>query len=37
MLILFAVAVLGLLGFAGWFFFGGPEGRSNVARHERSH
>ena len=25
MLILFAVAVLGLSGFAGWFFFGGPE------------
>ncbi len=25
MLILFTVAVLGLSGFAGWFFFGGPE------------
>ena len=25
MLILFSVAVLGLSGFAGWFFFGGPE------------
>jgi len=25
MLILFAVAALGLSGFAGWFFFGGPE------------
>ena len=25
MLILFAVAVLGLSGFAGWFFFGGPD------------
>jgi len=25
MLILFALAVLGLSGFAGWFFFGGPE------------
>ncbi len=25
MLFLFAVAVLGLSGFAGWFFFGGPE------------
>ncbi|MDA1089733.1 MAG: tetratricopeptide repeat protein [Proteobacteria bacterium] len=25
MLILFTVAVLGLSGFAGWFFFGGPD------------
>ena len=25
MLILFSVSVLGLSGFAGWFFFGGPE------------
>ena len=25
MLILFAVGVLGVSGFAGWFFFGGPE------------
>lgn len=25
MLILFSVAALGLSGFAGWFFFGGPE------------
>lgn len=25
MLIVFSVAVLGLSGFAGWFFFGGPE------------
>ena len=25
MLVLFAVATLGLSGFAAWFFFGGPE------------
>jgi len=31
MLILFALAVLGLSWFAGWFFFGGPESTSAMS------